>query len=126
MPIQTNLAVETDLYHVPIPASQADVNRLNACWERQPPKNGRIVAEHTAVGLVLHIKAPVLMLAVSEEYWKEIGRLVRQTGEPWWDFCAAIKDFEPRPDRPHAHALSIYRITPEGELHYLHHEMPEQ
>lgn len=122
MPIQTNLAVETDLFHVPLPATAEDVQGLNECWERQPPTNGRIVATMAPGGLMLRITAPVVMIAVSEEYWREFGRLIARTGEAWWDLCTTILDSEPQRDHPHAHALSIYRVTVGGELRFLHHE----
>jgi hypothetical protein len=119
MPIQTNLAIETAFFHVPIPATAAQVRRLNALWQRQPPRNGRIVAEHTARGLLL------TMVAVAEEYWRELGRLIKRTGEPWWDICAIVTDSKPVRNKPHAHALSLYRITAKGEMQYLHSDTPE-
>ena len=126
MPIQTNFAVETTLFHVPIPATKAQVRQLNDCWQRQPPRNGRIVAKHTAHGLVLKVTAPVVMVAVADEYWRELGRLVKRTGEPWWDICAIITDSKPPDKKPHAHALSLYRITAKGEMYYLHSDPPEE
>ena len=69
MPIQTNLALETVFFHVPIPATPAQVRRLNAVWQRQPPRNGRIVAEHTARGLVLTVTEPVVL--VTDEALKD-------------------------------------------------------
>ena len=125
MPIQTNLAVETAFFHVPIPATKAEVGRLNAIWDRQPPMNGRIMATHTKWGMVLEITKPVVLVAVADEYWRVIGRLVKRTGEPWWDICAIVTDSEPQPKKPHAHALSLYRITAKGEMHYLHSDTPE-
>ena len=125
MPIQTNLALESALYHVPIPATRTDVRRLNDCWKRQPPRNGRIVATHSAQGFTLKVVTPVVMIAVADDYWREIGRLVKRTGEPWWDLCAVVVDSEPQPKKPHAHALSLYRITSKGEMHYLHSDTPE-
>ena len=126
MPIQTNFAVETTFFHVPIPATKAQVRRLNECWRRQPPRNGRIVAKRTAQGLVLKVAAPVVMVAVADEYWRELGRLVKRTGEPWWDICAIIMDSDPQKNKPHAHALSHYRITAKGEMHYLHSDTLEE
>ena len=125
MPIQTNFALETAFFHVPIPATKAQVRRLNAIWNRQPPKNGRITARHTAPGLILTVIKPVVLLAVADGYWRELGRLVKRTGEPWWEFCAIIVDSEPQKKKPHAHALSLYRITAKGEMHYLHSDTPE-
>ncbi len=125
MPIQTNLAIETAFFHVPIPATAAQVRRLNALWQRKPLRNGRVVAKHTARGLILTVTKPVVLLAVAEEYWRALGRLIRRTGEPWWDICAIVTDSEPLPKKPHAHALSLFRITAEGEFHYLHSDTPE-
>ena len=87
MPIQTNLAIETAFFLLPIPATPAQVRRLNGIWRRQPPRHGRIVAEHTARGLILTVAEPVVLLAVAENYWRELGRLIKRTGEPWWDFA---------------------------------------
>ena len=125
MPIQTNFAVETALFHVPIPATKAEVRRLSAIWKRQPPKNGRLVATHTKPGMILKVTKPVVMVAVADGYWSEIGRLVKRTGEPWWDLCAIVSDSEPQRKKPHAHALSLYRITAKGEMHHLHSDTPE-
>ena len=125
MPIQTNLAIETAFFHVPIPATRTQVRRLNALWQRQLPRNGRIVAEHTARGLILTVTEPVVLVAVAEVYWRELGRLIKRTGEPWWDICAIVTDSEPVRKKPHAHALSLYRITAKGEMHYLHSDTPE-
>ena len=105
MPIQTNLAIETAFFHVPIPATPAQVRRLNAIWRRQPPGNGRIVARHTARGLILTVTQPVVLVAVAEAYWRELGRLIKRTGEPWWDICAIVTDSAPVRKKPHAHAL---------------------
>lgn len=126
MPIQTNLAIETAFFHVPIPATAAQVRRLNALWQRKPLRNGRVVAKHTARGLILTVAKPVLLLAVAEEYWREIGRLIKRTGEPWWDMCTIVTDSKPSRKHPHAHALSLYRITAKGEFHYLHSDTPEE
>jgi hypothetical protein len=125
MPIQTNCALETAFFHVPIPATLAEVRRLNAIWNRQPPRNGRIVATHTKRGMILEVPKPVVMFAIADEYWRELGRLVKRTGEPWWDLCAIVSDSEPQRRKPHAHALSLYRITAKGELHDLHSDTPE-
>jgi hypothetical protein len=125
MPIQTNLAIETALHHVPIPATKAEVRRLNAIWNRQPPRNGRVCAIHTKRGLMLKISRPVVLLAAPNDYWKLLGRIVKRTGEPWWDICAVIADSEPQRKKPHAHALSLYRITTKGEFQYLHSDTPE-
>lgn len=125
MPIQTNFAVETALYHLPIPATKIEVRRLNAIWNRQPPRNGRLTALHTKRGLMLRIAKPVLLLAAPDGYWKLLGRLVKRTGEPWWDISAVIADSEPQPRKPHAHALSLYRITAKGEFQYLYSDTPE-
>ncbi|MDP3072358.1 MAG: hypothetical protein Q8N18_18850 [Opitutaceae bacterium] len=125
MPIQTNFAVETAFFHVPIPATAAQVRRLNAIWRRQPPRNGRIVAKHTTRGLKLVIAKPVVLIAVADAYWREIGRLIKRTGEPWWDICAIVTDSKPVMKKPHAHALSLYRITAKGEMQFLHSDTPE-
>ncbi len=66
-----------------------------------------------------------MLLAVAEQYWRELGRLIKRTGEPWWDICAVATDSEPQKTKPHAHALSLYRITAKGEMRYLHSDMPE-
>lgn len=124
MPIQTNLAIETEFFHVPLPGTAADAKRLNECWSRVAPKNGRIFAEHTLNGIVLQIAAPLVMIAVADEYWREIGQLIAQTGEPWWDFCATVVNSEPQQHHPHAHALSLHRVTDAGDLRYLHNEDP--
>lgn len=68
------------------------MRRLNALWQRQPPRNGRIVAKHAAQGLTLTVVKPVVLVAVAEEYWRELGRLIKRTGEPWWDLCAIVTD----------------------------------
>jgi hypothetical protein len=125
MPIQTNLAVETAFFHVPIPATPAQGRRLNAIWRRQPPRNGRIVAKHATRGLMLTVTQPVVLVAVAEDYWRELGRLIKRTGEPWWDICAIVNDSKPVRKKPHAHALSLYRITAKGEMQYLHSDTPE-
>jgi hypothetical protein len=125
MPIQTNFAIETAFFHVPIPATPTQVRRLNAIWQRQPPRNGRIVAKHTARGLTLTVVKPVVLVAVAEDYWRQLGRLIRQTGEPWWDLCAIVTDSKPVRNKEHAHALSLYRITAKGEMQYLHSDTPE-
>jgi hypothetical protein len=125
MPIQTNFAVETAFFHVPIPATAAQVRRLNDIWRRQPPRNGRIVAKHTTRGLKLVIAKPVVLIAVADDYWREIGRLITRTGEPWWDICAIVTDSTPVRKKPHAHALSLYRITAKGEMQFLHSDTPE-
>lgn len=125
MPIQTNFALETGFFHVPIPATPADVRRLNACWKRHSLRHGRIVARHTAKGVILKVVRPVVMVAVVDEYWRELGRLVKRAGEPWWDLCAIVIDSEPQPKKPHAHALSLCRITAKGEMNYLHSDTPE-
>ena len=125
MPIQTNCALETAFFHMPIPATKTEVRRLNAVWNRQPPKNGRIVATHTKRGMTLKVKKPVVMVAVADEYWRALGRLVKRTGEPWWDICAVVLDSEAQPKKPQAHALSLYRITAQGKLNYLVSEEPE-
>ncbi len=125
MPIQTNLALETGFFHVPIPATRAAVRKVNTLWKRQPPRNGRIVARHTKQGMFLEVTEPVVLVGVTDAYWRAIGRLVKRTGEPWWDFCAVVLDSEPQPRKPHAHALSLYRITAKGRLNYLVSEEPE-
>ena len=125
MPIQTNFAIETAFFHVPIPATRTHVRRLNAMWQRQPPRNGRIVAQHTSRGLILKVTKPVVLLAVAEGYWRELGRLIKRTGEPWWDICAIVSDSKPQKKKPHAHALALHRITAKGEMHYLHSDTPE-
>ena len=125
MPIQTNFAVETALHHVAIPATKEEVRQLNAIWNRQPPRNGRLTAMHTKRGLVLKITKPVVLLAAPDGYWKLLGRLVKRTGEPWWDICAVITDSEPQRKEPHAHALSLYRVTTKGEFQYLYSDTPE-
>ena len=125
MPIQTNLAIETAFFHVPIPATAAQVRRLNALWQRQAPRNGRIVAKHAARGLTLTVVKPLVLVAVAKDYWRELGRLIKRTGEPWWDICAIVTDSAPVRKKPHAHALSLYRITAKGEMHYLHSDTPE-
>lgn len=125
MPIQTNLAVEAAFFHVPIPATAADARALNACWKRHPLKSGRIVAKHTTRGLILKVVRPVVLVAVADEYWREIGRLVKRTGEPWWDICTVVLDSELQAKKPHAHALSLYRISAKGKLNYLMSEEPE-
>jgi hypothetical protein len=125
MPIQTNFAVETAFFHVPIPATKSEVRQLNAIWNRQPPKNGRIVAKHTKQGMILEAAKPVVMVAVADEYWRAIGRLVKRTREPWWDLCAIVLDSEVQSKKPQAHALSLYRITAKGKLNYLVSEEPE-
>lgn len=125
MPIQTNLAIETVFFHVPIPATPAQVRRLNAVWQRQPQRNGRIVAGFTVRGLVLTVTEPVVLLAVADDYWRALGKLIKRTGEPWWDICAVVTDSKPVLKKPHAHALSLYRITAKGKMHYLHSDTPE-
>ncbi len=125
MPIQTNCALETAFFHVPIPATKMEVRRLNAILNRQPPRNGRIVATHTKRGMILRVAKPVVLLAVADEYWRAFGRLVKRTGERWWDICAIVDDSEPQPKKPHAHALSLYRVTAKGKMHYLHSDTPE-
>lgn len=125
MPIQTNLAIETAFFHEPIPATASQVRRLNALWQRKPLRRGLIVARHTARGLVLTVAQPIVLPAVAEEYWRALGRLIRRSGEPWWDICAIVTDSEPLPKKPHAHALSLFRLTAEGEFHYLHSDTSE-
>lgn len=112
MPIQTNCALETAFFHLPIPATKSEVRRLNAIWNRQPPKNGCIVATHTKRGMILEVTKPVMLVGVTDAYWRVIGRLVKRTGERWWDLCAIVSDSEPQPKKPHAHALSLYRTPP--------------
>jgi hypothetical protein len=125
MPIQTNLALETAFFHVPLPATADDVERLNACWRLQPPTNDRIGARLGPQGLLLTIEAPVVLVAVNDDYWKELGAIIARTGEPWWDFCAVVVDSEPQARHPHAHALSVYRVFANGRCAYLHHEEVE-
>ena len=93
--------------------------------ESTTSRNGRLTALHTKRGLVLKITKPVVMLAAPDGYWKLLGRLVKRTGEPWWDICAVIADSEPQRRKPHAHALSLYRITAKGEFQYLHSDTLE-
>lgn len=90
MPIQTNLALETALFHVPLPATEAEVQKINTAWNRQPPRNGRIVARHTKQGMILKVTKPVVLVAVTDAYWQAVGRLVKRSGEPWWDICAVV------------------------------------
>ncbi|MEO6245086.1 MAG: hypothetical protein ABIQ12_06595 [Opitutaceae bacterium] len=125
MPIQTNLAIETAFFHVPIPATRTHVRRLNAIWQRHPQRNGRIVAHYVSRSVILKVVKPVVLLAVADQYWRELGRLIKRAGEPWWDICAIVTDSEPQEKKPHAHALSLYRITAKGEMHYLHSDTPE-
>lgn len=124
MPIQTNFAVEVGFFHIPIPATRADVRKLNACWKRHPLKSGSIRAKHTKQGLILQAVKPFVMVAVADEYWREIGRLVKRANESWWDICVVVLDSEPSAKTPHAHALSLCRITAKGELNYLVSEEP--
>ena len=125
MPIQTNFAIETAFFHVPIPATQADVRRLNAIWQRYPLRKGRIAAYYVSRSVILKVVKPVVLLAIADQYWRELGRLIKRTGEPWWDICAIVADSEPQEKKPQAHALSLYRITARGEMHYLHSDTPE-
>ena len=125
MPIQTNLALETGFFHVPIPATKDEVRKINTLWKLQPPRNGRIVARHTKQGMILEVTKPLVLVGVTDTYWRAIGRLVKRTGEPWWDICAIVLDSEVQSKKPHAHALSLYRITAKGEMHYLHSDTPE-
>ena len=125
MPIRTNLALEKIVHHEPIPASKLDVRAVNELWKRLQLRRCNIVARHSRRGLVLSTREPIVLLAVDDAYWGKIGRLIKRTGEPWWDFCALVIDSEPRRKHPHAHALSLWRVTAKGELLWLSSEPPE-
>ena len=122
MPIQTSFADCVDLHHVPLPGGVADADALNAAFARSRLKRGRLHAAASNGAITLSIQAPFPLEALSENYGKKIGRLVAATGEPWWDFCATVVDHQPVVSHPHAHALSLYRVTDRGELQCLHHE----
>ena len=75
--------------------------------------------------MILVVAKPVVLVGVTDAYWRAIGRLAKRAGEPWWDICAVVLDSEPQPKQPQAHALSLYRITARGKLNYLVSEEPE-
>jgi hypothetical protein len=136
MPIQTNLAIETVFFHEPIPATPTQVRRLNAVWRRQPPRHGCIVAGHTARGLVLTVAEPVVLIAVAEDYWRELGRLMPiadeilslecRAGSPNPAFCECDSLQPAGFGDPALHpALSLYRIMAKGEMHFFHSDTPE-
>lgn len=122
MPIQTNLAQCVQLHHVPLPGDAADAAALNAAFEREGLKRGRLEAVPGSGGILFVIRVPLPLEALGDDFWREVGKRVARTGEPGWDFCATDVDYEPLPAHPHAHALSLYRVTKDGELAYLHHE----
>jgi hypothetical protein len=122
VPIQTNLAQCIHLHHVPLPGDAADATALNAAFEREGLRRGRLEAVPGNGGILLVIRVPLPLEALGDDFWREVGKLVARTGEPWWDFCATIVDHEPLPAHPLAHALSLYRVTMDRKLAYLHHE----
>ena len=119
MPIQTNCADCTQLFHVPLPGGDADAAALNAAFEREGLKRGRLHAAASNGAIVLTLRVPFPLEALGDDYWSKVGKLVAATGELWWDFCATVVDHQPVPAYPRAHALSLYRVTKGGKLQCL-------
>jgi hypothetical protein len=130
MPIQTNCAQAIRLFHVPLPGSDRDVARLRAAFKKQELRNAKLaflfakdplVHGRIYVGgrIMFQIAKPFPLEVLDERFWKEVGKLIARTKEPWWDFCEITTDWKPKKYHPHAHALSIWRVTRKGELRYL-------
>jgi hypothetical protein len=136
MPIETNCAQAIALFHVPLPGSSQDAQRLRRAFENEKLKKGKIaviaVKDPIAHGrvyrgdrIILQIASPLPIEVVGEPFWKIVGSLFARTKEPWWDFCDLSVDWKPKRSHPHAHAWGVWRVTRRGELKYLHYEDPE-
>ena len=119
MPIQTNFAVCAEIFHVPLPGGEVAAAALNTAFDREGLRRARLRAAAGKDGIVLTIQEPFPLEALGDNFWAEVGKLVAATGEPWWDFCTSVVDHEAQPTHPHAHALSLYRVTKEGKLRCL-------
>jgi hypothetical protein len=132
MPIQTNFAQAIGLFHVPLPGSAKDAERLRRAFDDQKLKRGKLsvlsakdpaVCGKTYRGerIILQIAQPFPIEVIDDPFWRNIGTLVARTKEPWWDFCVLCIDWKPVRSHPHAHALAIWRVSRKGELKYLHY-----
>ena len=128
MPIKTNLAVCTQLFHVPIPYLPQDMGKIKDACKNIGILRGKITPKFsktkTSHIVSFQIEAPTVLEAIEDgnPFWKTLGKLIKTTKEPWWDLCAVIKDNTPRKN---AHALSIYRVRANGTVQYLLSEEPE-
>lgn len=127
MPIETNFAQETLVYHHPIPCTFARMCTLEVL---KPP---HLTLRH--LGGELHIRSnrPHVLLFQEGPFTAYLGQLIHAAGQPWWDFCLLVEDNRAyaamhSPQTvipPHAHALSLLRVHANGHASYLHAESPE-
>lgn len=133
MPIQTNCCQSIAIFHVPLPGSARDAQRLRRAFAAAKLKKGKLavtaVKNPIAHGkiyrgerILLQIAKPLPLEVIGDRFWKIVGSLVARTKEPWWDFCDLGVDWKPKRSHPHAHALSVWRVSRKGELSYLHYE----
>jgi hypothetical protein len=133
MPIQTNFCQSIAIFHLPLPGSVSDAQRLRRAFATEKLKRGKLAVlsvknpiihgkVYRGQRIILQIANPLPLEVIGDRFWKIIGTLVAKTKEPWWDFCDLGVDWKPKRSHPHAHALSIWRVTREGKLKYLHYE----
>jgi hypothetical protein len=133
MPIQTNCCQSIAIFHAPLPGSAKDAQRLRRAFAAAKLKKGKLaviaVKDPIVHGkiyrgerIILQIANPLPLEVIGDHFWKIIGALIARTKEPWGDFCDLGVDWKFTRSHPHAHALSIWRVTRKGELKYLHYE----
>lgn len=135
MPIQTNCAQAIRLFHVPIPGTEKDAERLRKAFEAENLKMGKLEIisvkdplmhgrKHKGDRIIIQIINPLPLEVIGPAFWKIVGKLISKTKEPWWDFCDLVTDWKPKRSHPHAHSLGIWRVTKKGDLKYLYYEDP--
>lgn len=117
MPIATNLAVCTHIYHVPIPCQAGDLGKLRA-----QDKRGYFKLTVRGKRLYISLEKPCIPEAVDDAFWVALAKIIKRTRQPWWDLCFLVVDSKPRKNW---HALSLYRIKSDGTFSYLISEPPE-
>ena len=116
MPIETNFALTTGVYHKPLPATKAEHRHLQKALQSHP---NRLGARYDKGCIVLEPEAAFIPEAVPEEVWQVLGKIIQKAMQPWWDFCMLVADSKPQAASPHAHALSLIRVYPDGSMAYL-------
>lgn len=133
MPITLNFATEKLVWHVPVPLPQQHEVRERLYTRLKDACPTGIQLTRTPEDMLKLRSGKLRLPAGSDTFWQALGSVIAYTREPWWDFVILVEDdriylekkgIETGKAYPHAHALSLYRVTAEGEGIYLHVEPP--
>lgn len=125
MPIQTNFARESIVFHKPIMMTPIQMHRMMELSLEVLALTVAVEDEHVVLR-----SSPSCLVAYPQEIWDLIGEATTTAKQPWWEFALLVEDDEEYTKKvgkgaelvPHSHALSLIRVYASGEMKYLYSE----